>query len=202
MPTTYLLIAVNVVVSLIAFSRMNSGDGGRMFFFSPSDVAAGRNYEGMILSHFSHADGAHLLFNMVTLYSFGPVAEEGLGPMKWLLVYFVSGLLSTVVVYYRHRMDPNYRALGASDSVTGILFAAIVMAPGMHVLFFMIPFEIPAPVFAVAYILLSIFFMQRGRGNISHEAHLAGAFVGLVLGGLLGPQGFEPLLRRFGWMLS
>lgn len=173
-----------------------------MFFFSPSEVAAGRNYQGMFLSHFSHADGAHLLFNMVTLYSFGPVTEEGLGPLKMLLVYVASGILSNLVLYYRHRMDPNYRALGASDSITGILFAAIVLLPGMDVFFFMIPVAIPAPVFAVAYILLSTFFMQRGRGNVSHEAHLVGAFVGLVLGGLFGPEGFEPLLRRIGWALS
>src|SRR5262249_13674412 len=111
-------------------------------------------------------------------------------------------ILSNVVLYYRHRTDPNYRALGASDSVTGILFAAIVLAPGMEVFFFMIPYPIPATVFGVAYILLSIFFMQRGGGRISHEAHLAGAFVGLLLGGLLAPQGFDLLLRRIRWMLS
>jgi membrane associated rhomboid family serine protease len=202
MATTYLLIAINVLVSLIAFSKMNSEDGARMFFFSPSEIAAGRNYEGMFLSHFSHADGAHLLFNMVTLYSFGPVVEAGLGPVKMLLVYVASGILSNLVLYYRHRVDPNYRALGASDSITGILFAAIVLAPGMEVLFFLIPYPIPAAVFAVGYILLSIFFMQRGGGNVSHEAHLVGAFVGLVLGGLLAPEGFDLLLRRFRWMLS
>jgi hypothetical protein len=49
---TYLLIGINVLVSLIAFSRMNSGGDG-MFFFSPSEVPAGRNYQGMLLSHFA-----------------------------------------------------------------------------------------------------------------------------------------------------
>ena len=53
-----------------------------MFFFSPSEVSAGRNYQGMLLSHFAHADGAHLLFNMLTLYSFGPVVEQGLGSLN------------------------------------------------------------------------------------------------------------------------
>jgi hypothetical protein len=57
----------------------------------------------MILSHFSHADATHLLFNMVTLFIFGPVVEQGLGP------------------------------LGASDSISGILFAAIVLAPEMRI---------------------------------------------------------------------
>src|SRR5215510_3026863 len=84
---TYLLIGISVLVSLIGFSRMNSGAGERMFVFSPSEVFADRNYLGMFLSHFAHADGTHLLFNMMTLYSFGPVVEFGLGAVSMLLIY-------------------------------------------------------------------------------------------------------------------
>jgi len=157
---------------------------------------------GMVLSHFSHADGAHLLFNMMTLYFFGPVVEEGLGPGLMLLIYAAGAVLSTLVVYYRHRKEPGYRSLGASDSVTAILFAAIVLLPGMYVGFMLIPVPIPAPLFAIGYVVISTFLMKRGKGHISHEAHLAGAFCGLVLAGLLSPNGFEPLLRRFQWFLS
>lgn len=191
----YLLIAISVIVSLIGFSMMNNPAKGRLFVFSPNDVAAGRNYAGMVLSHFSHADPSHLFFNILTLYSFGPAVERGLGAFGMLVVYVISGILSTVVVYYRHRSQPAYRALGASDSITGILFAAIVLQPGMGVYVFFIPVAIPGLVFAVGYIFLSTYFMQRGRGGISHEAHLAGAFSGVVLGGLLSPWGFEPLLQ-------
>src|SRR5262249_61172000 len=62
---TYLLIGINVLVSLIGFSRMNRGRGETLFVFSPSEVSAGRNYQGMLLSHFAHADSTHLLFNML-----------------------------------------------------------------------------------------------------------------------------------------
>ena len=194
--TTYLLIGVNVLISLIAFSRMNSETGHDAFLFSPSDVSAGRNYTGMFLSHFSHADGTHLFFNMMTFYFFGPVVEDFLGTLSMLLIYVSAGILSTLVVYYRHRGDPKYRSLGASDSITGILFAAIVVDPGMSLYLFFIPYPIPAPLFAVVYILLSTYFMRRGEGHISHEAHLAGAFAGLVLAGLLAPGGFSRLLQE------
>jgi len=193
---TYLLIAINVIVSLIGFSMMNNSTRGRMFFFSPSEVSAGRNYAGMLLSHFSHADPGHLLFNMLTLYYFGPVVEDGLGVVGMLVVYVIAGILSTVVLYYRHRGQPEYRALGASDSISAILFAAIVLQPGISIYFYFVPFPIPAPLFAIGYILLSTYFMHRGRGNVGHEAHLAGAFSGLVLAGLLSPAGFTPLLRQ------
>ena len=199
---TLLLIAINVVVSLIAFTRMNNPTSAEMFIFSPSDVAAGRNYAGMVLSHFSHADGAHLIFNMVALYSFGPEVEAGLGAPLMLLIYVAAGIASTLFVYYRHRAHPGYRALGASDSVTGIVFAAIVLSPGLSVLFFFIPYPIPAPIFAIAYIVISTFLMRRGGGHISHEAHLAGAFAGLLLAGLLSPLGFGPLVRELRYLIS
>ena len=198
---TYLLIGISVLVSLIGFSRMNS-EAGNIFFFSPSEVSAGRNYQGMLLSHFAHADGSHLFFNMLTLYFFGPVVEVGLGALSMLLIYASAGVFSTLFVYYLHRRDPRYRALGASDSVTGIIFAAIVLLPGMSVYFFFVPVPIPAPVFAVGYIVLSTYFMRRGGGHISHEAHLAGAISGLLVAGLLAPEGFGPLLHRIQSLLT
>jgi membrane associated rhomboid family serine protease len=199
---TYLLIGINILVSLIGFSRMNSVAGDSMFFFSPSEVAAGRNYEGMLLSHFAHADGSHLLFNMLTLYSFGPVVELGLGSLSMLLIYVSAGIVSTLSVYYLHRADPRYRALGASDSVTGIIFAAIVLLPGMRISFFFVPIPISAPLFAVGYIVLSTYLMRRGGGHVSHEAHLAGAISGFLIAGLLAPGGFRPLLERIQNLLS
>jgi len=173
-----------------------------MFVFSPSDVSAGRNYQGMLLSHFAHADGTHLLFNMLTLYFFGPVVELSLGAPGMSLVYVSAGIVSTLFVYYLHRADPSYRALGASDSVTGIIFAAIVLLPEMSLYFFFVPFPIPAPLFAVGYIVLSTYLMRRGGGHISHEAHIAGAIAGLLLGGLLAPEGYGPLLHRIQNLLT
>jgi membrane associated rhomboid family serine protease len=181
---------------------MNNGAGAKMFVFSPSEVFEGRNYQGMLLSHFAHADGTHLLFNMLTLYSFGPVVEQDLGPLSMLLIYISAGIFSTLFVYYLHRADPRYRALGASDSVTGIIFAAVVLLPEMSVYFFFVPVPIPAPLFAVGYIVLSTYLMRRGGGHISHEAHVAGAISGLVLGGLLAPGGFGPLLHRMQNLLT
>jgi membrane associated rhomboid family serine protease len=147
-------------------------------------------------------DGAHLIFNMVALWSFGQEVEADLGPILMLLIYVVAGIASTLFVYYRHRAHPGYRALGASDSITGIVFAAIVLSPGLGVSFMLIPYPIPAPIFAIAYLVISTFLMRRGGGHISHEAHLAGAFTGLILAGLLSPLGFGPLVREIQYLIS
>ena len=46
-----------------------------------------------IITHmFMHGSLMHILFNMFTLYSFGPVLERTLGDKKYVILYFVSGL--------------------------------------------------------------------------------------------------------------
>jgi membrane associated rhomboid family serine protease len=72
----------------------------------------------------------------------------------------------------------------------------------MSIYFFLIPVPIPAPLFAVGYIFLSTYLMGRAGGRISHEAHIAGAISGLLLAGLLAPDGFGPLLRRIQNLLT
>lgn len=191
----YLLLGLNVAVSFWAFSAFKKGQGDR-FLFVPYQAARGRNLEGAMLSQFSHADPGHLFFNMLALYFFGPVVERYLG-MHFLTIYFASGFIALLVVFLLRMRNPNHRVLGASGAVTGILFAAIVLEPGMTIFLFILPIPMPAPVFAVLYLAVSTFFMSRGdHSNVSHEAHIGGALSGLALGALLSPYGLGPLMER------
>ncbi|MDB5051332.1 MAG: rhomboid family intrarane serine protease [Fibrobacteres bacterium] len=193
---TYAIIALNVAVSMWAFSALKKGGGGfRRFVFSPFEAAHGRNLSGIFLSQFSHADFWHLFFNMMTLFIFGRVVEAALG-IHMLTVYAASGLAATALVFILRRNNPDYRVLGASGSVTGILFAAIVLNPEMSVYFLVIPVPIPAPIFAVLYIAYSSFLLDRQVGNVAHEAHIGGALTGFLLAGLLYPYHFGPILER------
>jgi membrane associated rhomboid family serine protease len=200
---TTAFVAASVVVSLYAFSQSH-GRPDERFLFMPYQVSRGRNVSGMVLSQFSHADAAHLIFNLITLWFFGPVVEDrlgGLGPAGMLLIYVASAVGSTLLTWAIHRNDPGYRALGASGAITGVLFAAIVLDPGMGVYFSFVPIPIPAPIFAVAYIALSILAAQRGLGNVGHEAHIGGAVTGFVLAGMLSPYHFAPLLAGLSRMV-
>lgn len=191
----YVLIGINLAVSFWGFKEFQAGKGGR-FLFIPAEVAQGRNLEGAVLSMFSHADMGHLFFNMLTLWFFGPVVERALG-VHVLTVYFVAGFVALLAVFVSRMRNPGYRVLGASGAVTGILFAAIVLEPGMRISLLILPIPAPAPVFALVYLAASTFFMSRGdMTNVSHEAHVGGALAGLALGGLLAPEGFQPLLDR------
>lgn len=46
-----------------------------------------------IITHmFMHGGYMHIIFNMLTLWSFGPILEQTLGERKYLILYFASGL--------------------------------------------------------------------------------------------------------------
>lgn len=45
-----------------------------------------------IVTHmFMHGGFTHILFNMFTLFSFGPILEQSLGDRRYLILYFLSG---------------------------------------------------------------------------------------------------------------
>jgi membrane associated rhomboid family serine protease len=190
------LIILNIGVSIVAFGAFSRHDRPERFLFIPAAVAEGKNFLGMFLSNFSHADLSHLLFNMMTLFFFGPPVERDLGASGLLVIYLLAGVGSTMAVYVLKKSDPTYRSLGASGSIAGLLFASIVLDPSISIYFFFIPVPIPGPIFAVGYVLLSSFLAKRGGGRVSHEAHIGGALVGLILAGILSPGGFQPLLER------
>ncbi len=192
---TYILIGLNVGISLWAFSAMRKPGSAKSYLFIPYEVAQGRNLLGVLLSNFSHADAWHIIFNMLTLFYFGPVVEHFLGP-KMLAVYGLSGFAALLLIFLLRRNNPQYRVLGASGSITGILFAAIVLKPEMSIYFMVLPIPIPAPVFALIYIAYSTFLLDRQVGNVSHEAHIGGAVTGFLSAGLLSPYGFSQVVER------
>ena len=194
---TILVILLNVIISMMAFAAFRQQHNPERFLYIPAEVAAGRNLVGLVLSHFSHADIGHLFFNMLTLYFFAPVVEQTLGSLNLLLIYTLSGAAASLLTFVFHRANPRYRALGASGSVSGVVFSSIVVYPQMSLYLFFIPVPIPGPIFALGYIAVSIYMAKRQFGNIGHEAHIGGALAGLVLGGALAPSGFGPLLQSF-----
>jgi membrane associated rhomboid family serine protease len=142
------------------------------------------------------------MVNMLALFMFGPVVERHLGPLSLLVVYVAAGALATATTFLLRKHDPRFRSLGASGSTAGVLFAAIVLQPQMRLTLLFLPIAVPAPLFAILYIVISSYLMGRRGSRICHEAHVGGALAGLAIGGLLSPHGFGPLLAHIHHMLS
>ncbi len=73
-----------------------------------------------IITHmFMHGSILHIAFNMMTLWSFGPVLEQVLGQKKFLILYFASGLggfaLYNIWNYYEVSQITNFLTSQAYD---------------------------------------------------------------------------------------
>ena len=171
-----ILIGCNVLISLKGFS---DGNFFRQNEFHIGSIRAGQQFR-MISSGFLHVDIAHLAFNMIALYSFAPVITQLLGNLSFLIIYFGSLIFGNVLTLILHKNDYNYRAVGASGAVTGIIYAAILVYPDLAVNIMFIPIPIPGLVFGLLYLLYSIYGMKAKNDSIGHTAHFGGAIGGFL----------------------
>lgn len=176
---TYLLLAVTIGVSWLAF---NNRELLQRLLLWPPAIDRKRQYERLVTHGFVHADGMHLLFNMVTLFFFGraiePVFAERITSAGFLAFYLSAIAVAIVPSWLQHRHDADYRSLGASGAVSAVLFSFILFAPWAMIYVFFIP--MPAIVYAVLYVAWSIWMDHKGRDNINHSAHLWGAAYGVL----------------------
>lgn len=178
MSHTIIIIAITVIISLLAWQNKNLFN---QLIFQPSKVGQGGLHR-FITHGFIHADGQHLLFNMITLYFFGNAVErffnQYVAGYGFIIFYLFAIVAAIIPSYISHKGRSNYRSLGASGGVSAVLFSFILMKPWSMLLIFFVP--MPAIVFAVGYVAYSIYAEKRGGSNINHSAHLWGAAFGVV----------------------
>ena len=187
MNTLFIVIAVTAVVSYIGFQNPKFFE---KYKFNVSAIRYQKEYIRLISAGFLHADVMHLVFNMLTLYFFGPIAEQAFGSGGFLLIYFGSIILGNLFSLQIYKNQGWYSAIGASGGVSGILFAAIAVYPLLDIYFFFIPIPIPGYLFGLLYFGYSVYSMLNPRQNdyIGHAAHLGGAAFGLVYAVIKAPD--------------
>jgi len=86
-PVTSLLIAGNVIASLIALSNP-SFMAKNLFHVGP--ILQQKEWHRMVTSGFLHGGILHLLVNMYVLFMFGGFVERVVGPVAYLIIYFAA----------------------------------------------------------------------------------------------------------------
>ena len=174
-----ILIAIIVVNVLISYKGFNDLSFFRKYELHVGSIRAGEQLR-MLSSGFLHVDMTHLIFNMLTLWFFAPVVINYMGSFSFILIYFGSLIFGSLLTMAFHKNDYNYRAVGASGAVTGVLYSAILLQPDMMLgIFFIIP--MPAYLFGILYLLYSIYGMRAKNDNIGHTAHFGGAVGGYLI---------------------
>ncbi len=190
-----LIILSVVVVSIAAFSNQVLM---QRLILSPLRVTKNGEYYRMLTAGWVHGDGAHLLFNMLSLYFFAGTVERLLGTAQFLLLYVSAVVVGFVPTVLSHKNQADYRSLGASGAVSAVIFSAIAMNPGLTMYLMFIPIPIPGWLFGVAYLAYSAYSSRHRHDNINHDAHFTGAIYGVVATFVLAPRlvslGFRALL--------
>ncbi len=182
---TLLLIGVTAFITNKGLKEFIFQD---KFLFNIDTVLIRKEYIRIISSGFLHANWKHFAFNMITLYFFGSNLENYIGAFLFFLIYLISLIGGNLLALYIHRNHSDYSAIGASGAVSGIVFAAIGLSPGMSIGFVILPFEFPAWLYAIGYVLYSIYGITSKKDNIGHEAHLGGAILGLITAIIIKPE--------------
>jgi membrane associated rhomboid family serine protease len=181
-----------VIASLVGFGSPRFIE---LNLFRPFWLVQRRQYWSVISSGFVHADLTHLLFNAFTYWFFAFRLQQVIGGVRFVALYFIGLLLSNVGTYFKHRRDPDYACLGASGAILAVLFASIVYFPRSPIMILPIPVPIPAVLFAVCYLIFTLYAARRGRGRVNHDAHFDGALAGLAFVALTDPAAWTRAWR-------
>lgn len=126
MEITFILIAINIAVFLYTAWLSESLNINTLVL-----ILLGGNFKPLVLqgeywrfftAMFLHGNLTHLGFNMYSLWALGSTVERILPKWKYLTLYLLTGLGSSVL---SHLMHGNIVSIGASGAVFGLLGALI-----------------------------------------------------------------------------
>lgn len=173
---TITIIAINVlmyvIASMLSGDFINSSDQVLLLLGAKvNELITGGEYYRLITSMFLHGGLIHILLNMYALYSIGPIVEKIYGPKKYIVIYFVSGILSSLLSYI---MSPAM-SIGASGAIFGLLGALLVYAYKMRK-------RIGKGLIKNIVTVIGInLFIGMTIPNIDNFAHVGGLIGGLVI---------------------
>lgn len=177
-PIVSSLIGLNILVYVLT---MLPGIGNSIFYsgMSVNYLIADGQWWRIISSFFIHDSFTHLLFNMFSLFLFGPELEKIAGKARFLTIYLLAGIIGNVATFVTQ--IGMYASVGSSGAIFGIFgaFAALVYYTRRTM-----P-QLKRIIMPIIIISVIITFIQP---NVNIASHLGG----LVTGFLIGLSYFSP----------
>ena len=167
---TITLIAINVLVFLvIRILNFNGSDLASILSMHRGAVTSGQVYR-IVTSIFTHEDLFHLLSNCYALYVYGTLLEPAVGRIKYLLIYFVGGLLGNFLTF-AFMKNPS---IGASGAIFGLLGAIVAI-------YYINPTAMNRMMMRGVISCVIITTLYSFTGGINNLAHFGGLFGGYLM---------------------
>lgn len=189
------LLAINILMFIATLINENFMVANFAMFYPASPFFK----PWQIFTHmFMHGGFWHIFFNMYSLLMFGSILERSLGPKKFLIFYFVTGLgavaLHTGVEWMQARVFiangavNAYQALlmtptlGASGAIYGVLIGFAMLYPQAQLMLIFPPIPVKAKWLVVIFAVIELFSGINGiQDGVAHFAHLGGMLFGWLL---------------------
>lgn len=189
------LVAINILMFIATLVNENFMVANFAMFYPASPFFK----PSQILTHmFMHGGFLHIFFNMYSLLMFGSILERSLGPKKYLIFYFVTGLgavaLHTGVewlqarVFIANGIAQAYQqllvtpTLGASGAIYGVLIGFAMLYPQARLTLIFPPIPMTAKWLVIIFAAIELFSGINGiQDGVAHFAHLGGMLFGWLL---------------------
>ncbi|PIC99663.1 MULTISPECIES: rhomboid family intramembrane serine protease [unclassified Sporosarcina] len=171
-PVVTFLLALNIGIFIYT---LIPGIGDQLFLFGLGDnlLIANGEYWRLLTPMFLHGGFMHLLFNMFSLFVFGPELEKIAGKARFITVYMLAGLFGDIATYFIQPVA--YTHVGASGAIFGVFgaFGALVYYtkhafPQLR--------QVILPIIVISVVMTFV------GTNINVTAHIAGLITGFLIG--------------------
>ncbi|MDO8513753.1 MAG: rhomboid family intramembrane serine protease [bacterium] len=180
------IILINIAVYLIYNLKLIPGFNIETLIYRPTDRLGG-NYQTLITAMFTHASFMHIFSNMFFLWLFGSRLERMVGIWRFVLIYFVSGIMSTLA-FDLASGGQFLGLLGASGAISGAMGAYMIILPKDDIKFFTwlfiryYVFQLPAWIAVGYYLVVNILSVSSARSSgVAYLAHVSGIIFGMFL---------------------
>lgn len=169
---TYLLLAMNIIYFMVIELLGSSMDIPHLIQFGAKYNPLIMDFEWwrIISSMFIHIGFIHLFMNMLALYYLGTAVERIYGPMKFLFIYFLAGIVGGLASF---AFTINVSA-GASGAIFG-LFGALLFF-GLHERKIFLQTIGRSIIFIIVFNVIFGFMAPQ----IDNSAHIGGLIAGFI----------------------
>jgi len=199
-PVNSSLILINTVMVVILlimnrtiFGYFTTASLEALGGLKPSYILDNNQYYRLFTTMFLHGSLFHFLMNTYFLYVIGGFVEDLFGRNKYLIIYLVSGLGSSILIWVMYLLgfSQDIVTIGASGALFGLMGALLILTYKKPLLFN--PHGIRSiRTLVMINVFITVFSTVLG-GNISFFGHLGGFITGigiiyLMLPNYGGPQ--------------
>lgn len=188
-PVTFVILSINVVMAFVvivlsgSIFRFNQTVLINLGAIVPSYISQGEYYR-LFTAMFLHGSVIHILMNGYFLYIIGGFVEDLLGKYKYIIIYFISGLGSSLLVWLMWviGISDNVVTIGASGALFGLMGSLLMLTYKRPLLF--TPYGIRSIRSLVVMNIIFTFLFP----NISVFGHLGGFLTGVAIIYLMMPD--------------